>query len=43
MMDREHGMLFLESNYDQNGKCLDIDEDGQDVPAGKLSHCPIAA
>jgi hypothetical protein len=34
MMDREHGMLFLESNYDQNGKCLDIDEDGQDVPAG---------
>lgn len=34
MFSRENNMLFGKNNFDQNGKCLDQDEQGRDVPMG---------
>jgi len=31
---RENSSLFSETNYDINGKCLDQEEDGRDIPMG---------
>ncbi len=34
MMARNNSMLFSETNFDSNGKCMDQDEYGRDVPMG---------
>jgi hypothetical protein len=34
MLSREQNNIFSETNYDINGKCLDQDEMGRDIPMG---------
>lgn len=34
LASREHNCSFGEANYDQNGKCLDKDDRGMDIPMG---------
>jgi len=34
MISRENGCLWTETNFDANGKCLDQEEDGRDIPMG---------
>jgi len=34
MMAKNNSSIFSETNYDVNGKCLDQDEQGRDVPMG---------
>lgn len=34
MLSRENKNLFSETNYDAAGKCLDIDDEGRDIPMG---------
>jgi len=34
LMSRENSCIFAQTNYDINGKCLDQDEHGRDIPMG---------
>lgn len=34
LLSREQGALFSQTNFDVNGKCLDQDEHGRDIPMG---------
>jgi hypothetical protein len=34
LMSRENSCIFSQTNYDVNGKCLDQDDHGRDVPMG---------
>lgn len=34
LLSREQNCIFSETNYDVNGKCLDQDEHGRDIPMG---------
>lgn len=34
LTSRENNIIFSETNYDVNGKCLDQEEDGRDIPMG---------
>ena len=34
LLSRENNCLFGQTNFDINGKCMDQDEDGRDIPMG---------
>lgn len=34
LMSRENSCIFSQTNYDRNGKCLDQDDEGRDIPMG---------
>jgi len=34
LMSRENSCIFSQTNYDVNGKCLDQDDQGRDIPMG---------
>jgi len=34
LLSREQNCIFSETNYDANGKCLDQDDQGRDIPMG---------
>ena len=34
LLSREQNCIFSETNYDVNGKCLDQEDDGRDIPMG---------